>query len=106
VTSLDWQTGQPNAKYWVTNLLATTVGDSQPKQIVTYNLSGSLPPVKPGLIAAGSCGIAVTTVSDCNSCPDGTWNATTEGIETRAWRLCPEGEAVREWELCELLSKE
>jgi hypothetical protein len=34
VTCLDWQSGQPNAKYWVTHLLATTVGTPVTKAIV------------------------------------------------------------------------
>ena len=36
---LDWQTGEPNAKYWVTNLLATTVGDSREKSIKAAKLT-------------------------------------------------------------------
>ena len=30
---LDWQTGQPNAKYWVTQLLASTVGAAVEKAL-------------------------------------------------------------------------
>ena len=34
VSCMDWQTGMVNAKYWVTQLLAATVGDAKPKTIV------------------------------------------------------------------------
>ena len=33
VTMLDWQSGEPNAKYWVTRLLAATVGSTASKQL-------------------------------------------------------------------------
>ena len=36
---LDWQTGEVNAKYWVTKLLATTVGDNQEKTVVASEIS-------------------------------------------------------------------
>ena len=39
VTSLDWQTGAPNAKYYVTQLLARTVGSSAEKIIYTVAAS-------------------------------------------------------------------
>ena len=39
VSMLDWQTGQPNAKYWVTTMLASTVGSAKEKAIVASNVS-------------------------------------------------------------------
>lgn len=33
VSSIDWQTGQVNAKYWVTHVLATTVGTAEEKSV-------------------------------------------------------------------------
>ena len=39
VSMLDWQTGEVNAKYWVTNLLATTVGTDKKKELITANVS-------------------------------------------------------------------
>ena len=39
VSCLDWRTGEPNAKYWVTNLLATTVADAKEKSIVASDVS-------------------------------------------------------------------
>eukprot|EP01052_Picozoa_sp_SAG31_P012228 SAG31_NODE_709_length_12683_cov_17.695248_7_plen_519_part_00 len=39
VSCIDWQTGEVNAKYWVTHLLATTVGDAQVKSLVEAQLS-------------------------------------------------------------------
>lgn len=37
---MDWQTGQPNAKYWVTNLLAQTVGTKESKAILNCTVNG------------------------------------------------------------------
>jgi len=41
VSCMDWQSGQVNAKYWATQLLATTVGDAGEKTIVAYSLKTS-----------------------------------------------------------------
>ena len=42
MSSLDWVTGEPNAKYWVVNLLAQTVGTSAEKTIYNHTVtSGS-----------------------------------------------------------------
>merc|ERR1711981_624616 len=43
VSCMDWQTGQVNAKYWVTNLLAMTVGSKQEKAIMASNVSNTTP---------------------------------------------------------------
>jgi len=40
VSCLDWQTGQVNAKYYVTQLLAKTVGSSKEKAICNYTVTG------------------------------------------------------------------
>ena len=47
---LDWQTGEPNAKYWVTNLLVTTVGDSREKSVKSSKVTS------PALTAEGAGG--------------------------------------------------
>lgn len=39
VSMLDWQSGEPNAKYWVTRLLAATVGSRAPKRLSPSNTS-------------------------------------------------------------------
>jgi len=39
VSCLDWQTGEPNAKYYAIQLLASTVGTSAPKTIVASNVT-------------------------------------------------------------------
>ena len=43
---MDWQTGQPNAKYWVTNLLATTVGTADEKAIFNSSITAPTPASK------------------------------------------------------------
>ena len=71
VSSLDWQTGEPNAKYWVTNLLATTVGQAMTKSIVACNVTGGTPAPPPSPItcmsgvqwAGGDVGVANLTVT-------------------------------------------
>eukprot|EP00729_Bicosta_minor_P000930 gene930-18600_t len=60
VSCMDWQTGQPNAKYWVTNLLAQTVGTSQSKTIFNSTITPPQPASKsrwtymPGALAKGN----------------------------------------------------
>merc|ERR1719272_82213 len=61
VSCMDWQTGQPNAKYWVTNLLATTVGTAEEKTILQSTVTPPTPAKKPsrwyyvaGALAKGS----------------------------------------------------
>jgi hypothetical protein len=39
VTGVDWNTGKPLAKYWVTQLLATTVGGKQNKTVFANMVS-------------------------------------------------------------------
>ena len=39
VSMLDWNTGEANAKFWVTRLLAATVGSKAPKQLSPSNTS-------------------------------------------------------------------
>ena len=36
---IDWNTGEPNAKYWVTQLLAQTVGGKQNKTVLASTAS-------------------------------------------------------------------
>ena len=40
VSCMDWQTGQVNSKYWVTSLLAKTVGGKQSKTILNSTVNG------------------------------------------------------------------
>lgn len=39
MSCLDWVTGEPNAKYWVVNLLASTVGTSAEKTIYNHTVT-------------------------------------------------------------------
>ena len=41
MSCLDWVTGEPNAKYWVVNLLADTVGSSAEKTIYNHTVTSS-----------------------------------------------------------------
>jgi hypothetical protein len=64
VSCLDWQTGQPNAKFWVTNLLAKTVGDAQIKSLVETKLLPAKAQRKPT-----SCSVnLVKQLSDKGQC--------------------------------------
>ena len=40
VAMLDWQTGEPNAKFWATQLLARTVGQAREKRVVHATVAG------------------------------------------------------------------
>ena len=40
VAMLDWQTGEPNAKFWATQLLARTVGQAREKMVVHATVAG------------------------------------------------------------------
>lgn len=70
MSSLDWQTGEPNAKYWVTNLLATTIGKPVEKSIMACNVTSNVPapPPSPGnclsdmQFGGGDVGVANLTV--------------------------------------------
>lgn len=80
---MDWQTGQVNAKYWVTNLLATTVGDASEKSIVESNASvtGGAPSPAPGSTGQGTCG-STNFGGSCDVAARGAFNSTAEGIKT------------------------
>jgi hypothetical protein len=85
---MDWTTGQVNAKYWVINMLAMTVGTKDEKTIVASNVtvSGGPPPPAPpkiGQIGSGTCGVTAFS-DDCSSESDGCFNTTTYGIKTLA----------------------
>ena len=41
VSMIDWQSGEPNAKFWVTQLLARTMGTVERKALGTANVSGA-----------------------------------------------------------------
>jgi len=71
VSSLDWQTGEPNAKYWVTNLLATTIGRPVEKSIMACNVTSNAPAPPPSQdtclsdmqFGGGDVGVANVTVA-------------------------------------------
>lgn len=79
---MDWQTGEVNAKYWVTNLLATTVGTSQEKTVVNSTVTfAAAPRPKVGSTGTGTC----ADTSYGGTCADhalGSYNSTKEGITT------------------------
>jgi len=84
VSCMDWQTGEVNAKYWVTNLLATTVGTKEEKSILASNITAPPVPVSPvGTTGAGTCG-TTTYMESCASAASGAYNTTTESIRTLA----------------------
>ena len=89
VSSFDWASAQPNAKYWAVKLLAG-LGDG-PKRLYRATTSALPPPsVPPGTTRAGSCGLAhYCGVIDhnctfCDTETQGAWNVTTEGIRSLA----------------------
>ena len=74
---LDWQTGEPNAKYYAIQALARTVGSSAPKTIFTATTGQHSPPV--GTIGNGTCG-ATNYGGDCDVLPKGAWHLAAENI--------------------------
>ena len=82
VSCMDWQTGEVNAKYWVTNLLATTVGTKEEKTLMMSNVTATDTPVpKIGTTGTGTCG-ATSYGSTCAASSNGAYNSTTVGIKT------------------------
>jgi hypothetical protein len=77
VSCLDWQTGEPNAKYYAIQALARTVGSSAPKTIFTATTGQHSPPV--GTIGNGTCG-ATSYGGDCDVLPKGAWHLAAENI--------------------------
>lgn len=82
---------QVNAKYWVINLLAMTVGDSKPKSIKASNVTSAPPPPGPppppvGTTKTGNCGdTSYRPLLDCNAGPgSGALNTTSYGMKTIA----------------------
>ena len=95
VASLDWITGEPNAKYWAVRMLARGLGGAPRGLHPTVIGGGPLPP-KPGYTAAGNCG-DTSYHDDCEAgrAQTGAWNTTTEKIADLAacaerCRKCPE----------------
>lgn len=82
---MDWQSGRVNAKYWVTHLLATTVGDASEKTLYncTVDAPSVAPPVPSGATGNGTCGVT-TWGDDCDATPLGAWNTTARGITSLA----------------------
>jgi len=85
VSCMDWQTGQVNAKYWITNLLATTVGTSQEKAIVNATVKTNVPvPTEPvGTTGKGTCGVTAVG-GTCTEATSGAYDAKKEGITSLA----------------------
>ena len=88
VSCLDWQSGLPNAKYHVTRMLATTVGDASEKLIHAVNMSVVNNPRRawgPGTNNTGTCGdTTFMNRSQCDSEPRGAFNASQYRIRTLA----------------------
>lgn len=86
VTGLDWQSGQPNAKFWVVQLLAKALG-AGPKALLNVTLRWAAPPAPPppaGTVAAGYCDATSGAPSDCNSDAKGSWSTKGWANETLA----------------------
>ena len=85
VASLDWQTGEPNAKYYAIRMLATALGAGAKR---LYNVSvgaGPPPPYAPGETHSGNCG-GTDYGGDCTYDASGAWVADQENITSLA--LC------------------
>jgi len=80
VTSLDWTTGQPNAKYWTVQMLARALGAGK-KSLLGAVVTAAAPPPPPpmGTQGNGTCG-PTNYGGDCNVDPAGAWDARKEGI--------------------------
>ena len=80
VSSLDWSTGQPNAKYWAITMLSKALGAGE-KSLYAVNVTASAPPPPPpvGTRGNGTCG-ATSFGGDCNVDASGAWDARKEGI--------------------------
>ena len=68
VTGIDWQTGEPMARFFVVRQLVTALGAGRKRFLVANLTAGSSPaPLpKPGSAAAGYCGATVPG-GDCNT---------------------------------------
>ena len=78
VASLDWNTGEPNAKYWAVRLLAKGLGGDA-RTLHAGVVSGGPPPPPLGATGNGTCG-TTTYGGDCNASPRGAWNTTSAHI--------------------------
>merc|ERR1740117_2713248 len=84
VSSLDWKTGQPNAKYYAIQMLAKALG-AGPKAMLNATFStGPAPAPEPaGSTGNGTCG-ATQFGGDCNVTTTGAWPAAQLGITSLA----------------------
>lgn len=82
VASLDWSTGEPNAKYWAVRMLARRLG-ATPRKLYAGRVTGGPPPPKPGTLGNGTCG-NTNYGGDCSVLDRGAWNTTSEGIASLA----------------------
>ena len=82
VASLDWSTGEANAKFWAVRMLARRLG-AAPRTLYVGSISGGPKPPAPGAMANGTCGFT-NYGGDCNVQDEGAWNTTAEGIRSLA----------------------
>merc|ERR1712008_281475 len=80
VASLNWDTGEPNAKYWAVRMLASELGPGS-KALFNVNVTGSVAPYPAGLKRDGNCGVTVYS-DDCNHQSSGAWNTTEHDMKT------------------------
>jgi len=81
VASMDWKTGEPNAKFWAVKMIAEALG-TQKKDLLTVTYTGSGSPPA-GTHGNGTCG-ATSFGGDCDKDSKGAWNAKDLNITTLA----------------------
>lgn len=82
VASLDWRTGEPNAKFYVVQMLAGAFG-SGPKRLYNTSVGAVRSNATPNETKAGNCG-PTTFGGDCQVDAMGAWNTTSAGIGSLA----------------------
>eukprot|EP01062_Namystynia_karyoxenos_P000520 TRINITY_DN10188_c0_g1_i1.p1 TRINITY_DN10188_c0_g1~~TRINITY_DN10188_c0_g1_i1.p1 ORF type:complete len:646 (+),score=94.18 TRINITY_DN10188_c0_g1_i1:65-2002(+) len=80
VSCLDWQTGEPNAKYWAIRMLADAFGSDQ-KTLHDVSVTRLAPRYPAGTVANGTCG-STGFGGDCAAGNSGAWNASLHGVRT------------------------
>lgn len=94
VSMLDWKTGEPNAKYYATQMLAKALGSGK-KSFFNVSVHFEATPHPSGAIpVTGCCGHTDYTM-DCAGVSKGSWNSTILGITNltacaaRVMQECP-----------------
>jgi len=82
VASLDWRTGEPNAKYYAVQMLASVFGSGL-KLLYNVTAAAVKSDATTGEIKRGNCG-PTSFGGDCNAQSSGAWNSTVEGIDNLA----------------------